>query len=346
MEGVAVNTRILHATVTGVQRYTLEVLARWNGCVDTIMPVRPLHGFVGHAWEQFVLPLKLNGRVLFSPSNTGPVVVRRQVLTLHDMSVFDWPDTFSYAFVRWYQFLLPKLLQRTSLVITDSEFAKSRILAHIDVSPEKIRVVPLGVNRRFNPQAISRADYTKAVLNLPSSNYILTVGSLEPRKNLARLLRAWARIYQALPEDLWLFVAGSRVSTQVFADVGFDKLPPRVFLTGRVEDSELPSLYAGALGFIYVSLYEGFGLPPLEAMASGVPVATGCCSSLPEVVGDAGIMLDPKSEDDIARGIRTLADNGVLRGELAKRGLMRAKQFSWDETARKTWQILQEAAAA
>jgi glycosyltransferase involved in cell wall biosynthesis len=339
MEDVAVNTRALHATVTGVQRYTTELLACWNEQVVCIAPSRPLHGLSGHAWEQCVLPARVNGRLLFSPSNTGPLGVKRQVLTVHDMSVFDWPEGFHPRFAAWYRFLLPRLVKRVLVVITVSQFTKGRILAQVDVMPEKIEVVPCGVSSRFRPEAVSEVDKIRASMKLPSSNYILTVGSLEPRKNLARLFRAWASVCERMPEDLWLVVVGAKGSARVFASMQINDLPPRVFLADHVDDSELPCLYAGALALAYVSLYEGFGLPPLEAMASGIPVLAGNRSSLPEVVGDAGILVDPENEEEIAEGIYTLVENSPLRRDLRERGLLRARRFSWDETARKTMEI-------
>jgi len=345
MADIAVNTRVLSAPVTGVQRYTKELLARWDGQVDPLAPNHSLHGLAGHAWEQFVLPAKLNGKLLFSPSNSGPLGAKRQVLTVHDMSVFDWPEGFSPQFAAWYRFLLPKLLKRALLIITDSQFTKERILARVDVGEEKVKVIHCGVSPQFRPEAISESNETMKSLKLPSRNYILTVGSLEPRKNLSRLFRAWERVWQRMPDDLWLVVVGSKGSTRVFADATVGSMPPRVFLADRVDESDLPSLYAGALGLAYVSLYEGFGLPPLEAMASGIPVLAGNRSSLPEVVGDAGILVNPEDEEEIAEGLHALVHNSALRQNLRERGLVRAKRFCWDQTAQRTWQVLQQAAA-
>jgi glycosyltransferase involved in cell wall biosynthesis len=344
MEDFVINTRVLHAPVTGVQRYTKELLARWNGQVERIAPRGALPGGAGHAWEQFVLPGQVKGRLLFSPSNTGPLRVRNQVVTIHDMSVFDCPEGFSPSFGKWCRFLLPRLAKRARFVLADSEFTKRRILAHIAIPPEKIKVVYCGVSASFGPQALSEAQRVIAALKLPSRRYILTVGSLEPRKNLARLLRAWKQVRQRLPEDLWLVVVGGKGSSRVFAHVPVESVP-RVFFADRVDDADLSALYAGAFGFAYVSLYEGFGLPPLEAMASGIPVLAGNRSSLPEVVGDAGILVDPENEGEIGEGLCALVENSSLRQDLRERGLARAQQFCWDQTALRTWQILQEAVA-
>jgi len=147
-----------------------------------------------------------------------------------------------------------------------------------------------------------------------------------------------------VPDDLWLVVVGAGGNSRVFAGVSFDKLPARVFLTGHVDESLIPSLFAGALLLAYVSYYEGFGLPPLEAMASGTPVLAGNRSSLPEVVAGAGMLVDPFDIEEIAEAVGRLAEDPVLRADLRQKGLLRAKQFNWSETARRTWEVLQAAA--
>jgi len=343
---ILVNTRCLDAPLTGTQRYAKELLARWNDDVDTVAPGMFTRGVPGHAWEQLVLPSKLSKRLLFCPSNTAPLCVKDQVLTIHDLSVFDCPEGFNPRFAAWYRFLLPKLARRVRQIITVSEFVKERILIHTKICPDKVAVIPNGVSPSFCPEAISGFDAALSSLHLPSQRYVLVVGSLEPRKNLRRLFQAWARIQERVPEELWLVVVGDSASARVFAQAQFQTLPPRVFLAGRVADSLLPALYAGAVAMAYVSLYEGFGLPLLEGMATGTPVLAGNRSSLPEVVGTAGLTVDPENEEEIAEGIHALIENSALRDDLHKRGLLRASQFSWEDTARRTWCVLQGAAQA
>jgi glycosyltransferase involved in cell wall biosynthesis len=345
MRQVVVNARVLTAPVAGVQRYTTQILARWNGHADRIAPGSPLHGLVGHAWEQFVLPAQAGGRLLFSPSNSGPLGAKNQVVTIHDMSVFDSPESFSPRFGAWYRFLLPRLARRVRRVITDSGFIKERILDHTKVSPDKVVVIHCGVDSRFCPGAATRLEEAAVSLRLPSRSFILAVGSLEPRKNLVRLFQAWSRIEHRIPEEIWLVVAGARGNSRVFSGGQFGALPARVFLAGHVREDLLPSLYAGAVATVYPSMYEGFGLPALEAMASGSPVLAGKRSSLPEVVGDAGLLVDPHDVEAIAEGICRIVGDSALRDELRGKGLLRARQFSWDEAARKTWEVLQNAAA-
>ena len=342
---IVINTRILGSHVTGVQRYALELRNRFHDQVEPISPAQSLSGLKGHLWEQFVLPNAVQGKVLFSPSNTGPLRVKRQVVTLHDVVPLDHPEWLNPRFAAWYRFLTPRLVRRVAHVITISEFSKERLLARTKLDEAHVTVIPNGVDSRFQPLSQESARIKLAELNLPGRHYVLCVGSLEPRKNLSRLLLAWSRMHTAVPDDVWLVLTGKKGNARVFAsDAGLSKLPPRVHLTGHVSDELLPALYAGALAFAYPSVYEGFGLPPLEAMASGVPVLTGNLTSLPEVVGDAGIMVDPTSVDDIADGLLELVENHSLREELISKGLARAAQFDWDEAARRTWSVLREAA--
>lgn len=335
------NTRILQSHVTGVQRYALELMGRFGDQVETISPRRWLSGVRGHAWEQFVLPTMSHGKVLFSPSNTGPLAVTRQVVTLHDVVPLDHPEWLNPKFAAWYRFLTPRLVKRVAHVITISEFSKERILAHAKMDASRVTVIPNGVDERFRPLSQDEIFEKTGTLDLPCRHYVLCVGSLEPRKNLARMLQAWSRIQADIPSDIWLVLAGMRGNSRVFADAtGLDTLPPRVHLTGHVADDVLPALYAGALLFAYPSVYEGFGLPPLEAMASGVPVLTGNLASLPEVVGGAGVMVDPYDVEAIAEGLKRLIKDGSLRSQLRAKGLERARLFNWDRTAERTWAIL------
>ncbi|HEY2120243.1 MAG TPA: glycosyltransferase family 1 protein [Candidatus Acidoferrum sp.] len=341
---VVINARVLTGNMTGVQRYTSELLTRLGRSVDIIAPNHSLQGFAGHFWEQVILPRKRYGRLLFSPSNSGPLEVKHQVVTIHDTAVFDFPESFNPRFAAWYRFLLPKLAQRALKIITVSEFIKDRIVIHTKVSPDKVVVIPNGVDSRFCPEAASQADQMIAALKLPRSRYILAVGTLEPRKNLDRLFQAWRKIQNHLSQDIWLVVAGAG-SSQVFNAVHFGNLPARTLLTGHIEDSLLPALYSGAIGMVYPSLYEGFGLPPLEAMASGTVVLVGNQSSMPEVVGDAGLLMNPFDVDSIAEGIYRIVLDVQLKQELRTKGLSRAKQFSWDDTMRRTWDVLQSVLA-
>lgn len=344
MERIAVNTRSLSTPLTGVQRYTRELLARWNGHADQIAPTTPLHGIKGHAWEQTVLPRRLARKLLFSPSNSGPLEVSNQVVTIHDMVYFDHPETLNRSFAAWYRFLLPRLLTKVRKIITVSAFVKERVIARTGVSAENIVVIPNGVGSRFCPEAITGRAETMARLGLGMQRYILALGSIEPRKNLARLLGAWGQVHGSIPPDIWLVVAGGTGNSAIFKSAQTNTLPPRVHLTGHVDDEILPGLIAGAVGLAYPSLYEGFGLPALEAMASGVPVLVGNCDALREVVGNAAIFVDPYRKETISEGLMQMAEDEALTLRLRNEGILRARQFSWDLAAHTTWNVLQQVA--
>lgn len=344
VSNVCVNSRVLAGHTTGVQRHLLEVLKRFPESIQTISPSSHVRGVVGHGWEQFVLPRRIRGRVLWSPANTGPLSVGRQVLTIHDIAPLDHPEWFSPRFAQWYGYLLPKLVRRVSVVLVVSEFTKDRVRDRLKVTDDRIQVVSCGVGERYHELDSSLGSWTPDDFGLgefPGERYVLSLSSLEPRKNISRLLIAWERICGEVDERLWLVISGARGSGLVFKNAPeFEKLPPRVFLAGYVADENLPFLYANAQALIYPSLYEGFGLPPLEAMAVGTPVIAGNVASLPEVVGDAGILVDPLDVDALADGIIRMVKSGSLRAELSERARTRAQAFSWQRTADTTWRCL------
>lgn len=311
--------------------------------IDLVKPGRAMQGLGGHAWEQLILPSKLHGRLLWSPSNSGPLAIEKQVVSIMDVSPLDHPEWSSREFSCWYQFLIPRLIKRVRRVITISEFSRERILYYCPEAASKIHVTLLAADQCFQPVSELMVAAINRRLNLPSCHYIVALGSLEPRKNLQTLLKVWTQIQSKLPDEVWLVLAGAKGKSLVFGNQSYENLPPRVHLTGHVPDDALPALYSGALASIYLSSYEGFGLPPLEAMSCGTPVLVSNTTSLPEVVGDAGLMVDAYDVDAIGDNIIRLVENTRLRADLSLRGLARAKEFSWDRTAQQTWQVLEEA---
>jgi glycosyltransferase involved in cell wall biosynthesis len=263
-----------------------------------------------------------------------------------DVSPMDHPEWMNPRFAAWYRFLTPRLVRKVRRVLTISEFTKERIVHYCPDAASKIHVVYLAADKRFSRVDEEKIYETQMALGIPSPHFLVALGSLEPRKNLKHLLLAWARVQARIPKDVYLVLAGALGKRMVFGDVSFEDLPPRVHLTGHVPDELLPALYSGAIASLYLSLYEGFGLPPLEAMACGTPVLTSNVTSLPEVVGNAGITVDPYDTDAIGEAlIRLVADSG-LRLELRRLGLEQARRFSWDKTADETWQVLEQAAKA
>jgi glycosyltransferase involved in cell wall biosynthesis len=345
MSPIALNARFYVHRPTGMQRYALELSRRFGQHMDAVTPRGALRGPAGHLWEQLYLPSVVRGRLLWSPNNTGPLAVERQVCTIHDLIPIDHPEWFNGRFAAWYAWLMPGLAKRVRHIIAISEFTKQRIVELLGVPEQKITVLPNGVDERFKPQSAEKIEAVRRELGIDNRPYVVYVGSLEPRKNMQRLLSAWRRAQVSIPEDVYLVAAGARGNSRVFHPVSLSSIPPRVLFTGYVSEDTLPALYAGALAAVYPSLYEGFGLPPLEAMACGTPVVTSACTSLPEVVGDGALLVDPEDVESIAEGLVRIVSGESLRRSLKEAGLRRAAAFTWENTAQRTLSLLLEQAA-
>lgn len=364
---VLVNARFLTQTLTGVQRYSLELVetlyrllncGALNGERHSLLllapsgtkggdlqriPLKRVGRLSGTLWSQLELPRHAKNGVLWSPANAGPIHHACHVVTIHDAAVLDHPEWFSARFAAWYRFLLPRLAKNAVRILTVSEFSRERLAETLAMDPERISVVPNGVDTRFETIRPDAAETVLKRLGLPR-NYVLALGSLEPRKNIGGLLSAWTLLLarKEIDEDVHLVVAGGKSS--LFRDAKLPALPERVVLTGYVTDEDLPALYSRALAFVYPSLYEGFGLPPLEAMACGAPVVTSGSTSIPEVTGNAALYVDPHETESIAEGLRLVLGDADLRASLRAAGLERAKVFSWDDSARLVWNHLTEVA--
>jgi len=337
---IAVNTRVLLNPTTGVQRYATAILPRLEGLVRTVQPRVRMTSVLNQGWEQFVLPLRLRGDLLWSPANTGPLSVHNQVVTVHDAAPLDHPEWYRGSFIRYFNWLLPRLVRGVRHVITDSQYSRDRLVALTGVLPEKITVIPLGVGDGFFPRSEEEILGACARFGLVRDAYILYLGSIEPRKNLPRLLEAWRATRHRLPSGMVLALAGGYANLRAFRKVKFDPKREGVRFLGHVEGDVTPALLGGARAFVYVSLYEGFGLPPLEAMSVGTPVLTSAATSVPEVVADAALAVDPEDTGAIAKGIEQLVQDDDLRDRLRRAGMERARGFTWEESARQTRELL------
>ena len=340
---VWVNGRYAVKRLTGVQRYAIEIVNRL-GSRCSIINTAARDGIPGHRWEQASLPLRCRGGLLWSPCNTGPLAVSRQVVTIHDATFADTPECFGRAFAAWYGWLIPRLARRVRRVVTVSDFSRQRIAQATRLRVDQIDVVPNGVDARFVPAPAEEVAKMRQTFGLPGP-YILALGSLERRKNLATLLKAW-RILSEQRSELTLAIAGGS-NLSIFSADGFDvDALPRVKRLGYVDDSALPALYSGCETFVFPSTYEGFGLPPLEAMRCGAPVVCSNTTALPEVVGDAALMVAPDDAEAIADAIRQITEDLPLRRRLQNAGFARASSFTWDASAERIWNILSREAAA
>src|SRR5260370_24295798 len=333
---VVVNTRSLSAGLTGVQRYTAELCERLAGRIAGICPARPLQGVKGHLWEQFRLPSLVRSRLLWSQVNSGPIVMQHQVVTIHDVAVLDHPEWYNPRCAAWYRWMTPRLVRRASYIMAVSEFTKRRLIDVTDVDEARVIVVPNGVDDRFSPRSPEEVAIAQAKLAIPSSSYLLSVATSEPRKNLAGQLAAWSRCVPHLPSNAWLVVSGAKGKEHVFRDSQLSNVPPRVHFTGYVPDEDLPALYSGAIGFLYPSFYEGFGLPVLEAMASGIVPIVSKATAPEELAGDAGIAVNPHDHESLASAIIKLVKEVGWREELSRRATKRGTPFRWHRSAEMT----------
>lgn len=339
---IVVNARACGRRITGVERYTREVLARLPEEVALERPDVGHTGLYGHLWEQWGLRRRLRaGDLLWSPANTGPLFVHRQVLTLHDVSPLEHPEWFRPAFAAWYRALLPGLCRRVRRVITNSDFSKGRIVEVTEVPEDRVTVVPAGVDlERFGPAGPDRVRSAHEALGL-SVPYVLAVASLDPRKGFDVLARAWRRLR---PQGISLAVAGGR-SRGARGELGLEA-DGGLRLLGYVPDEHLPALYSGAAAFVLASRYEGFGLPLLEAMASGAPVISTTAGALPEVAGDAALLVPPDDPGALAEALHAVLSTQRLADDLRARGFDRAGAFDWARTARGVWDVLSTERAA
>lgn len=289
--------------------------------------------------ELHYLPRELPRRVsasgadlLHCPSSLVPLHIDIPlVVTLHDVIGWDHPEWLTRANVLQLRHVLPRALRRGATVITSSRYSRDRIVEVLNVRPERIHVVPLGIDERFTPNSAMDDQKRRAGLGIDRP-YLVTVGTLQPRKNLATAIEAFERL--SCSEDLQLVIVGARGwrDDALFERIRRSSKAASILMVGHVSDDELVAVYRGAECFVFPSRYEGFGFPPLEAMASGVPVLSTTNTSLAEAVGDAGIEIHPDDPVGIAEQLQRVLESAELAAELRERGLAHAAQFNWART--------------
>lgn len=281
-----------------------------------------------HLWEQLRLPLAARDGLLVSLAGSAPLLARRQACTFHDAAVFDRPDAYTAAFGAWYRFAFRRLARSAALVLTVSAFSKVRLVEVLRLAPHRLAVVANGAEHLA---PLSADASVLAKLGLERERYLLAVGSANPTKNFAALLRSFHAL--AAPGAVRLVIVGEG-RRGVFAPAALEGPPdPRIVICGAVRDTELKALYENALGLVFPSTYEGFGLPPLEAMACGCAVAASNAAAVPEVCGDAALYFDPHAPAAIAAAMQRLIDEPALRERLRQSGRARAAAFDWAAAA-------------
>jgi glycosyltransferase involved in cell wall biosynthesis len=287
--------------------------------------------------------------VLHCPVNVVPLAAPcPAVVTIHDLGFIRFPERYTTAKRRYLHTMTTLSARRAAHIITPAESGRQEVIELLKVAPEKVTAIPEGVAPRFRPLPVEEVESWRREKALPE-RFVLYVGTLEPRKNLPLLLKAFARWRQARPEEagLKLVLGGAKgwLYEEIFRLVESLGLQADTLFPGYLGESELPLWYNSAACFVYPSVYEGFGLPPLEAMACGCPVITSNTSSLPEVIGQAGIMVGPDDETGLTGALDRLLTDKAEHARLREAGLKRATEFTWQETARRTLEIYRQVAS-
>ncbi|AXC12929.1 Glycosyl transferase, group 1 [Acidisarcina polymorpha] len=350
MRPIFINGRFVTQRVTGTQRYAHELLdqldvlltrsasppsvtmlvPRSNGPLPSYRKIRlsQVGRFSGQLWEQFELPFYARGGILVTLVGGSPVLHRRNILTIHDAAVFASPQSFSRGFRLWYQFLYRRMCHKALQVLTVSHFSKAELIKHCKADPEKITVTYLGSEHALRPTP------EPGVLTsnrLRPFKYVLAVSSRNPSKNLPGLLGALPYLADT---DFDVAIAGQSYK-KVFGELRISG--DRVRDLGYVNESELRSLYEHAACFAFPSFYEGFGLPPLEALALGCPAVVANTGSMAEVFGPVAFLCDPHDSSTIAEMIRLASETPQEQRE-GYRAF--ANGFRWSECATITWSVI------
>ena len=348
-----VNGRFLTQKATGVHRYAFEICNKLHEMgvdfyVATPQEIHPDYKFTfrtqkcgsldTHLWEQISLPrhLRKSGNpLLISFTGCGPLNYKNQIITIHDVSHERYPEWFSKNYYRFYHFMMPRIGRKAHAVLTVSEFSKSEIVDTLGINASKIHVVHSNVPFHTTPS-------DEEVLNFKhdddAEKYILAVSSMDPRKNFIRLVEAFNKIED---KSVKLYIIGMRFKAFNTPDLQ-QLVGENIHLPGYIDDEALQKMYQNAQLSIYPSLYEGFGLPPLESMTYGCPAINSDIPALREVSQDASLYVDPYDVNDITNGINLLLKDTELQQQLRVCGLAQIKKYSWDKSAKQVYDLAQQ----
>ena len=339
---IIINARFLTQNITGVQRFAIEISRQlkklYGDTIQFVSPQNIIHenlakeldvkiigNRTGHLWEQVDLPnyLKsIDSPLLLNLANSAPLFYKNKISTIHDIAYERFPQNFNWKFRTFYKLLIPRLTHSSKHIFTVSEFSKKEIIEFYKAKENSMSVVYNAVNEIFQPCETNFKE-----------KYILAVSSLNYQKNFHSLVTAFNDIED---KDIKLFLVGginkAFATTELLEEIEKNK---NIIFKGRVDDDELISLYSNAICFVYPSLYEGFGIPPLEAQACGCPVVCSNAASLPEVGGEESVIYcNPYDINDIKEKIELVLSDTKLQKELVKKGFENVKRFSWQKSAK------------
>ncbi len=300
-------------------------------------------------WDQVTYPKIAKSKkadLLHQPCFSAPLSFNKPVVvTIHDIISLLFPETIPFASRMFYSKWMPFSYRKASQIITISQSTKRDIVRVLGISEDKITVIPLGFDTKMQDKvAKEKIAEVKKKYSLPD-NYLLHIGTLEPRKNLDFLIDVFSEVIKDADNELCLVITGKKgwYYEGLFEKVKDLSLEKRVIFTGYIDEKDKAAIYQGSRIFTFPSIYEGFGLPPLEAMAAGVPVISSDTSSMPEVIGDAGILLSPYNKDGWVKAISEVNKSEKIRQDMIAKNIKQVAKFSWDKTACKTLEVYKKA---
>lgn len=347
---ICINCRFLSQQITGVQRYAIEIclqLRLFDKNIIFLSPGNIIHQSIaeklnvkiigtksGYYWEQVELPhwLKKHGNpLLVNLCNIAPLRYNNNSITIHDIAVLKHKEWFSKKFYLFYKAVMPLLVKRAKKIFTVSEFSKSEIISYFSINPDRVFVVNNAVSKTISPNDTSDR------WELNDKKYILAVSSINPRKNFKTIIEAFNKI----DSDMHLVVAGE--ANRAFNKVDYINEAvknKKILFLGYVSDEELGFLYKNAFVFVYISLYEGFGIPMLEAMSCGCPVIASNNTSMLEIGQNAALLVNPLNPEELKKGILDINTDADLRNNLIANGYLVNKEYTWEGSARKLYKRL------
>lgn len=270
--------------------------------------------------------------------------ISNTLLVIHDLAYLHYPEQVGFLMRWYYRFFVPRFIKKATRIITVSNATRSDLINHFSPYESKVSVIYNGVR---SANKIGKNTSRKWRIALEDRPYFIVLGSIHPRKNLSNVLRAFTHFKNEVSDDTCLLIVGRMAWKTTQIKALFEKHPYRdsILFTGYLDDLEMFKAMKGSLGLVYVSLFEGFGLPLVEAMANGIPIITSDRSSMPEIVGKAGLLVNPDQPQSIAQGMVRVRFEKQLTSDLIEKGLTRAQFFSWDRAAEETWKLMQKSTA-